>query len=344
MPYRFLLVILVSIVGGFGCVRLSLTTPVDVTRVMPDSLGAQVSYPKSKPVVLSVKTLESREASEIKLITIESFVPHAGTNKALELECYIPQGASNLPVVVLLPVSAGNRYPLERGNLGPYFARHGYVAILVRRENLKGLDAENTELIDIFLRQSVIDNRRVMDWIETSALCDPSRIGVLGTSMGAMKGSLLIAADERVKAAVLVLGGADLPYILTYSKDGAWQKRKKGTLERDRGISGRRDAYLRRYNINRAQFEKRLREENIEWDPGNLAPYADPQKVLLVLGSCDSVVPFKTGMMLRRLMGKPETAVVLSGHYTALLYIPYIRKLAHTFFQERFGVSTHAIP
>jgi hypothetical protein len=335
MLRRFLIVMLVSIVCGFGCVRLPLKTPARVPKVMPEALRAQVSYPKSRAVVLSVKTLESREKFEVKLVKIQSFVPYAGTNKAIELECYIPHGASNMPVIMLLPVSAGNSYPLERGILAPYFARHGYVAVLVRRENLKGLDSENPKLID---------NRRVMDWIETSAFCDASRIGVVGTSIGAIKGSLLVAVDERVKAAVLVLGGADVPYILTYSKEGAWQKRKKGRVEHDRGISGRREAYIKKYNINHAEFEKRLREENIEWDPKNLAPYTDPQKVLLVLGSCDRVVPFKAGMMLRRLMGKPETEIVMSGHYTALLYILHIRSISLSFFQERFAVPTDITP
>lgn len=340
---RFLGVMLVSIVCGFGCVRLPLKTPARAPKVMPEVLCAQVSYPKSRPVVLSVAALESREKFEVELVKIESFVAHASTNKALELECYIPHGASNAPVIMLLPVSAGDRYPLERDILAPYFARRGYVVILVRRENLKGLDAEDPKLIDLLFHQSVIDNRRVMDWIETNALCDASRIGVIGTSIGAIKGSLLVAVDERVKAAVLVLGGADLPYILTYSKDGAW-RRRKGSLERDRGISGRREAYIRKYNINHAQFEKRLREENIEWDPKNLAPYTDPQKVLLILGSCDQVVPFKTGTMLRRLMGKPETEIVVSGHYTAVLYILHIRKISLAFLQERFAVSTHTTP
>ena len=61
--------------------------------------------------------------------------------------------------------------------------------------------------------------------------------------------------------------------------------------------------------------------------------------VLLILAACDTIVPFKKGWELRRGMGKPETVVVLSGHYTALLYLLYIRSTAFEFFQSHF--ETH---
>jgi len=164
----------------------------------------------------------------------------------------------------------------------------------------------------------------VIDWIETRPELDRTRIGLLGTSMGAIKGALFMPTDSRVKAATLGLVGEDLPYILAYSTEGAW---------RGGGIVRLRKAYLREHHLSREQFQKEL-EETITYDPKYLAPSVDPRKILLILAACDTIVPFKKGRELRRDMGKPETAVVLSGHYTALFYLLYIRATALKFFRS----------
>src|SRR2546428_5803 len=88
--------------------------------------------------------------------------------------------------------------------------------------------------IYILLRQSVLDEKRVLDWIETRSEFDSKRIASLGTSMGAIKNALLVATDSRIKAAVLVLGGQDLANILAYTKDGAV---RAGLSHKPRGIS-----------------------------------------------------------------------------------------------------------
>jgi hypothetical protein len=68
-----------------------------------------------------------------------------------------------------------------------------------------------------------------------------------------------------------------------------------------------------------------------------LAPCIDPQRALLVLGVFDTTVPFRKGWELRTQMGRPETILLPTGHYTALLCIPYIKSQAMKFFQSRFG-------
>ena len=79
-------------------------------------------------------------------------------------------------------------------------------------------------------------------------------------------------------------------------------------------------------------------EKSVVWDPKKLGPSVDPNKVLLVLAACDTAVPYKKGGdELRKAMGKPETVVVMSGHYSALLYIFHIQHSALNFFNKRFA-------
>jgi cephalosporin-C deacetylase-like acetyl esterase len=175
------------------------------------------------------------------------------------------------------------------------------------------------------IRQSVLDNRRVVDWLTTRPEYDAKRIGVLGTSMGSFKAAFLVAVDPRIKAAVLGLAGGDLPYILAYSKEGAWHHR---------GLSRRREAYLSEHHLTREQF-RHLLEREVVWDPKAVAPSVDPKRILMVIGLCDTVVPTCTGLELRRLMHKPETLFVVSGHWALHgLFLPPSHKKPGTSFLQ----------
>jgi hypothetical protein len=78
-------------------------------------------------------------------------------------------------------------------------------------------------------------------------------------------------------------------------------------------------------------------KEAMTCDPIHFAKYVDPTKVLLVLAAWDSTVPINKGLELRAAMGKPETIVVAAGHYTAVLYLPYLRYQAGAFLKARLA-------
>jgi hypothetical protein len=142
--------------------------------------------------------------------------------------------------------------------------------------------------------------------------------------MGSFKATFLVATDPRIRAAVLGLTGGDFPYILAYSKEGAWHHR---------GLTRRREAYLSEHHLTKAQFRDVL-EKEVVWDPKAVAPSVDPQKVLMIIALLDTVVPTRTGKELRRLMHEPETLFVVSGHYTAYLYLPRIKSETLRFFNK----------
>lgn len=56
--------------------------------------------------------------------------------------------------------------------------------------------------------QNIIDLRRGIDYLEARPEVDRERVGYWGISMGASLGVPLLAVEERVRAACLVLGGA----------------------------------------------------------------------------------------------------------------------------------------
>ncbi len=57
------------------------------------------------------------------------------------------------------------------------------------------------------MREGVVDYRIAIDLLQSRDDIDPRRIGVFGYSMGAMMGAILGGVDDRVRAAVLCVGG-----------------------------------------------------------------------------------------------------------------------------------------
>jgi hypothetical protein len=224
-------------------------------------------------------------------------------------------------VLLILPMLGGS-YPLEK-YFGVYFAKRGFAAIIVHREKLP--KDSNMEAVNPMLKQSVLDNRQAIDWIETRPELDADRIGVFGISMGGIKGALLTPLDDRVRAATLGLAGGDLPYILTHTTEA--------------GIAKRRQAILREQHLTLPQLHDRLRH-SISCDPNAFGRFVDPDKVLLILGAFDSVVPTKKGLEMREKMGNPETILVPTGHYSAILFVPYIQSQCYQFFRDKLRPRT----
>jgi acetyl esterase/lipase len=284
---------------------------------MPEALSSEFSYPKTLSLETKPKQSTHRPSYDIDRVEMAALPDRFDTNRVVTLDYYAPHGQGRKPVVVVLPISGGG-YDLEK-YVSAYFARRGWAAVIVHRRKLSHEPLTGEEL-DSMLRQSVTDARRVIDWIETRAELDATKVTVFGVSMGGIKASILTPLDARVKAAVFGLAGGDLPYILRHTTEP--------------GIARRRQRILKQYHLKPDELEERYRT-GLECDPNTFAPYAPRDKILLVLACCDRVVPFRKGRELREKLGRPETIFLPTGHYTALLGLPYLRHESFKFFRER---------
>ncbi len=301
-----------------GCLHLPGASRPRAAAPVPAAFLRSIAYSKPDNLVVRSTPPQTNSPFNVRRVEIQSATRPAGNDRTVALDCYTPNQVKPAPVILILPIIGGN-YPLEQ-HFARYFARHGMAAVLVRRDKL--VKGERFDQIDDVLRQGTIDARQALDWIETQPEYDPSRIGLFGVSMGAIRGALLLPAEPRIRAATLGLVGGDLPWILANTEEP--------------GIAKRRRALMQKENISRHELEERLRAA-ITLDPAAVAASVDPRKVFLVLATCDTSVPIRKGWELRRLMGKPETMVVVGGHYSALLYIPCIRIQTLRFFREQFA-------
>jgi len=288
---------------------------------LPAAIAASFDYPKTNQLVWRERVLGAARRYNLKRIELPAVPQAPGATRSIVLDCYQPLATNQTPVILVLPILGGS-YELEE-HFADYFARHGLAAVIVHRERMNP-SLDSMETFDDLFRQTVLDNKQAIDWLETQPAIDPGRIGVFGVSMGGIKGALLVELDDRVQAAVLGLSGGDLPYILTRTTE--------------RGIVRRRKAWLVEHQVLMAELKKQL-QQKISCDPAAFAPYVEPAKVLLVLAARDTVVPISAGLELRRKMGKPETIFLMAGHYSALVYIPYIQHQALKFYRKRFAAK-----
>lgn len=321
--WRNLAILIASAISFSGCCHLPASSRFAKRPPLPPAVGEAFDYPKGGTITCQEKDAGGTPVYSIRRIDLPSAAAatsRSETNRALVMDYFVPRTAGKHPVLVILPMLGGS-YPLEK-YFASYFGKRGFASIIVHRE--KPPKDSGWEVLDAMFKQSVLDNRRAMDWIETRPELDARRIGVFGISMGAIKGALLTPLDPRIRAATLGLGGGDIPYILTYTTE--------------HGISKRREAILREQHLSLPELREQL-GQCIRCDPNAVAPFVDPAKVLLILGACDTVVPIKKGLELRQKMGKPETVIVPTGHYSAILCLPYIQRQCYKFFQKKLTVE-----
>ncbi len=148
------------------------------------------------------------------------------------------------------------------------------------------------------LRQGVLDVRRAGDWLAARPGVEPSRVGLVGISLGALVGSLALGVDDRFGRSVFFIGGGDLPAILFHGS-------KETAAARDRLIEEGHTA-------------EGLRKLWADLEPLTFASRVRPEEVLMVNAESDEVIPRDCTLRLHEAMGRPELRWFKGGHYALL--------------------------
>jgi dienelactone hydrolase len=123
----------------------------------------------------------------------------------------LPPGRARRPAVVFVHGSGGDRTELLAA-AGWLAARNVVTLTLTEPSSLVKQSADTAQgLIAQAHNVSVADVlavRRAVDMLRTLRVVDPTRIGYLGWSAGARTGTLVAAAEPRMKALVLLSAGA----------------------------------------------------------------------------------------------------------------------------------------
>ena len=147
------------------------------------------------------------EAAGIKVHDISFASPRGGRVQGY---LTVPPGDGKYPAVIFLHGSGGSR--LNFVPESSWLAGRRVVGMTLdspfvrpspKLEGLAGLRNERD-----LSEQAVVDVRRAIDVLQSLKQVDGDRIGILGFSAGAKTAAIAAGVDPRVKAAVIVSGGA----------------------------------------------------------------------------------------------------------------------------------------
>jgi dienelactone hydrolase len=211
----------------------------------------------------------------------------------------LPDGPGPHPAVIVFPILAGSHVVSEA--LAKALVRQDLAVLHLQRRRLRFETVEPGALMLDF-QDSIRDARRFLDWLERKPEVDPQRIAAGGVSLGGMLASTLMGVDRRIRAGFFVMAGGGLAELLWDSTE--------------RPVRKFRDRLVRRHGLaGRDEFVAFIRPYTDSVDPLRFAPAIEPDRVLLISGRFDRVVPPERTQALWEALGGPRWIRLPVGHY-----------------------------
>lgn len=306
---------LLALVAAPGCVGV-VRTPAAPASEVPRKFEAAPAfrYTVPGPVTLSAP-VDAARFHDLLELSYESVGPNGAPENRVEALYYRSRSAGPLKLVVVLPIWGTSEYPPSRISSG--YARHskGNAHVIWIRDNTRlfpwdAMSATESEAEFVSLartgterfRTTVANMRRLIDWAETRPEIDAERIAFVGFSMSALVTATLLGNEDRVAAAVLMMGAARYAEVFATCGDRTAAVREHAL--RTHGWS------LQRY---RSFFEHLFAPA----EPLRFAGRYDPSRILLFEARFDNCMPPRTRDALWEAMGRPERITLWLRHRSA---------------------------
>jgi esterase/lipase len=228
------------------------------------------------------------------------------------------------PVLLCLP-QTGGPMSLVKG-FAEYYAQHGFTTMAFYRREGFFNPAEDLEYNVDLIRQSVIDVRRAIDFLQTQPEADPDRIAVMGVSLGGIIAALATEADGRIKATGMLVSAGDLPLIL-----------EKSHYER---VVRFRNGMMKRCHLDTCDDLVHFAQASMrQVDPATYADRVDPARLLMINGYQDNIINIHAALETWKAFGKPEWRTLPVGHYSSFALVDLARRWTLEHFQRVLGAS-----
>ena len=245
--------------------------------------------------------------------------------KPSPLELYLPGGKGPFPLVCLTPILGRLGFLVDlfmERRFARFFASHGLATAVIERPIFEFHPGRGLEQIQDYLDESVERSIKALDFLLRQEEIRPDAVVSFGISFGSVVNVLWAAKDARLKAHVFALTGGNIAEIIVTSRDPLMRAYYKD-LVKGTGLKG-------------LELKSAL-EKAIHSDPIESAGALSRERVLMLLGVFDHVIPFRYGLALRQALGNPETIFLPLGHYPALLATPFLKWRALAFFQKKLA-------
>ena len=302
--------------GATGCTHIALFDRMEPGIERPAApVGSELE--NFRPVYaagkLRFEELDSTSSCERYSFSFQTYCELTGDYRAVRGEysrALQSDKKAPYPLIVISPILGGEKDSyLASRFIARECCRRGMCAFFIYQEKSILSGQRDACGLEARMRQSVRDSIQALNAFSGLEEIDSQRLGSFGVSLGAIRNLVLLAAEPRLRANVLCLGGLDLAEILQTSKE-PMVLRYLVQRKKEEGLSAR--DLMREFN---GYFPS---------NPKNLVGGINPNTVLLYLAACDEVVPYAQGLALRQMLGAPETYLMPLGHYSSLIAAPWI--------------------
>ncbi len=253
--------------------------------------------------------------------------PSVERGKAVSAYFYRPAGRRPFPVVIILPITHGD---VITEHFARFFAERRFAVLQYTTRGNFGeiIPPDQSGRIALqrfkdYFHAYVADILHGIDWLESQPIVDRSQIGLFGISQGAIVGSVVAGLDPRIQAGVFILGGGGLAGILSSTEEESLAQIRK--------------RILRSGEFSKESFHQEATAAFSPVDPLTYAGCIRSSTILLVDARFDRVILPTYAEQLWKKMGKPPRIQIPAGHYSAGLFLPYIRATALRHFQSNLG-------
>jgi hypothetical protein len=321
---RLLLALVAVLPTGCFVRTYDLGAPVRAAQAVPADVQARFAYEPIDAASIRLERLElDEDSARVWSGSFTLRLPEDPEPLLVAFEFWqAREAAPKAPAIVITPILGGGR------SLAVYhcraFAEAGMHAVLVDRGTRVLKRTWPIPDVERQMRRAVAGRRAVVDWLTTREDVDPRRLGAFGISMGGILTSVLLAAEPRLGSGVVALAGGDVPAIISKSEESRlveWRAQKASDL-----------------GVDELSVETKLRA-CLPSDPAQMAPFVDARRVLFVSTRWDDVVPLENQELLWRALGCPQRYDLPAGHYSGIVYLPWVMDTAVEWFQGRWRNS-----
>jgi dienelactone hydrolase len=160
--------------------------------------------------------------------------------------------------------------------------------------------SDNVEHTMDAIRQTVLDNRCAVAWLESRPEIDKAKLGIHGTSLGSFMAALTAEAEPKLKNVSLMLGGGGLV-------DAYWDHPKAAPFQAALAVLG----------ADKEAVKKMIAPA----DPITYAANLKDRHLLMIAASKDDVVPQAAAKALWEATGKQKIIWLNTSHVGAALYL-----------------------
>ena len=264
------------------------------------------------------ETLSDEDDYYMERITFPTTLTTSPRNKSVEMFLYRPHDENiNAPVIVLLPMLGG------KGYFSLYMAKKlvndGYVVLRFTRKkdflsSGQGLEFEK-KLIISYVSDVIAGIKHIKKIKELAS----RKIGIAGVSMGGIIASLVMSIYKDIDAGVFVLSGGNWKNIYLLSDDPY--------------ISKYRKKYF--HNMSLETIGNTMDESFKDIDPINFVNVIPQDRILMINALFDRSIPHTSVDDLWNALNKPDRLTIPAGHYSSILFLPWISRDITNFFHKK---------